>query len=137
MSERSVDSSEGVVRDSKAFRAVVLTHFKHPKNRGALPGATVSVAGANPLCGDRIRIELRVEGDAIVDARFTADACAITIATASVVTDGVRGKTLRDLAMFDSAWVERALDGPPPSARTRCVTLVIDTLRRAAEAMSR
>jgi nitrogen fixation NifU-like protein len=129
VSGAGADSHSG----STAFRAIVLEHFKHPKNRGALANATVSVAGANPLCGDRIRVELRVDDGVIADARFTADACAISIATASMLTEGIKGRALTEVSDFDSAWVERALEGPPPAARARCVTLVLDTLRRAAE----
>ena len=56
-----------------AFRAVVLEHFRHPRNRGPLEQATASVEGANPLCGDRIRVEVRVVDGTVDDARFTAE----------------------------------------------------------------
>jgi nitrogen fixation NifU-like protein len=131
------EGDAGARRESTAFRAAVLEHFRHPKNRGPLAAATVSMAGANPLCGDRIRIELRVDDGVITEARFTADACAISIATASVVTEGIRGRPVGELDRFDSAWVERALEGSPPPARSRCVTLVVDTLHRAAEQAGR
>ena len=116
---------------STTFRAVVLEHFKHPRNRGALPNATVSIDGANPLCGDRIRIQLLVDGGAIAEARFTADACAICIATASMITSHVRGMRLEEALAVDRVWAEAALQGPPPPARQRCVALSIDTLHRA------
>ena len=92
-----------------AFRAVVLEHFRHPRNRGPLDGATASHEGANPLCGDRIRIQVRVTDGAIADARFTADACAICIASASVLTEHVRGKSVREADMVDLEWISRAL----------------------------
>lgn len=115
-----------------AFRAVVLEHFKHPKNRGPLDGASVSVEGANPLCGDRIRVQLLIAGDVVADARFTADACAICIASASVLTECARGMRVDELRALDRARIERALEGAPPAARVKCVTLPIDTLHRAA-----
>jgi nitrogen fixation NifU-like protein len=114
-----------------AFRAVVLDHFKHPRNRGALSNATVSIDGANPLCGDRIRIQLLVDDGAVAEARFTADACAICIATASMLTSHVRGMRLEEAAAIDRAWAEAALQGAPPAARQRCVALPVDTLHRA------
>ena len=120
---------------STAFRAVVLQHFKHPKNRGPLADATVSMDGANPLCGDRIRVQLRVEADVVTEARFTADACAICIAAASVMTDRARGMKLRELGAIDVEWVHRALEGAPPPARVKCVTLPVETLHRAADAV--
>ncbi|HXT17445.1 MAG TPA: iron-sulfur cluster assembly scaffold protein [Gemmatimonadaceae bacterium] len=114
-----------------AFRAIVLEHFKHPRNRGPLPDATVSVEGANPLCGDRIRVELLVDDDTIADARFTADACAICIAAASTLTEHARGMGISRARAIDVQWLHRALEGEPPPARMRCVTLPLDTLHRA------
>jgi nitrogen fixation NifU-like protein len=115
---------------------VVLKHFKHPQNRGPLVNPSVSIDGANPLCGDRIRIELRVESGTVVDVGFTADACAICIATASVITERVRGMSLDETNALDVSWVEEALEGAPPPARHRCVTLAVDTLHRAIAAGS-
>jgi nitrogen fixation NifU-like protein len=115
-----------------AFRAIVLEHFRRPRNRGALEGAQASVEGANPLCGDRIRIELRAENGVIAEARFTADACAICIAAASVLTERARGLAIDESRAIDAEWVHRALDGAPPAARQRCVTLPIETFHRAA-----
>ncbi len=116
-----------------AFRAVVIEHFRRPRNRGALPGATVSVEGANPLCGDRIRVELLVENGAIADARFTADACAICIAAASMITEGARGMRLTETGSLALPWVYEKLEGEPPPGRKRCVTLPLDTFFRAVE----
>lgn len=123
-----------------AFRAAVLEHFRRPRNRGTLPGATVSVEGANPLCGDRIRVQLLVqplaEDRTIADARFTADACAICIAAASVLTESARGKTVSAAVSLDHAWLCAALEGEPPAGRTRCVTLPLDTFHRALHALA-
>ena len=114
-----------------AFRAAVLEHFKHPRNRGPLDGANASEEGANPLCGDRIRVQLRVIDGVVVDARFTADACALCIASASVLTDHVRGMAVHDAMRLEIGVVHRALDGDPPAGRLKCTVLPLDTLRRA------
>jgi nitrogen fixation protein NifU and related proteins len=114
-----------------AFRAVVLEHFRHPRNRGPLDGASVSVEGANPLCGDRIRVELRTNGGAIAEAGFTADACALCIASASLLTEHVRGMRLADANAIEPAWIHAALGGDPPRGRERCAQLPLETLRRA------
>ncbi len=114
-----------------AFRAAVLEHFRHPKNRRRIDGATASVEGANPLCGDRIRVELKVESGSIADAAFTADACAVCIAAASVLTERLRGATLLDAEAIDVAWVHAALGGEPPRGRERCAQLPLGTLQRA------
>jgi nitrogen fixation NifU-like protein len=115
-----------------AYRAVVLEHFRRPRNRSTLPNANRAADGANPLCGDRIRIQLRVVEDAIVDARFMADACALCIASASLLTERVRGMTTRAAAELDAEWIVGLLEGDPPPGRLRCATLPLDTLKRAA-----
>ncbi len=118
------------------FRAVVLQHFRQPRNRGPLANATAEAEGANPLCGDRIRVQLRTEGDRITDAKFTADACALCIASASLLTEQVRGLSLSELRGIDAAWIANALEGEPPPARRKCATLPLDTMHRAIASLA-
>lgn len=114
-----------------AFRAVVLEHFRHPRNRGSLAEVSAQAEGANPLCGDRIRVQLRAEHGSIAEARFTADACALCIASASLLTEHVRGMVVSDARSVELSWLYRALEGEPPPGRRRCAQLALDTLRRA------
>jgi nitrogen fixation protein NifU and related proteins len=114
-----------------AFRAIVLEHFRHPRNRGPLDTATSSAEGVNPLCGDRIRVQVRVVDGVVVDTRFTADACAICIASASLLTDHVRGMHVSDAIQVDARWIHTSLEGEPPAGRLKCAVLALDTLRRA------
>lgn len=114
-----------------AFRAAVLEHFKHPRNRGSLEEANASEEGANPLCGDRIRVQLRVIDGVIAEARFIADACALCIASASVMTDHVKGMAVDDAVRLEIGVIHRALEGEPPPGRLKCTLLPLDTLRRA------
>ena len=118
-----------------AFRAVVLEHFRRPRNRGPLAGANAEAEGANPLCGDRIRVQILADGGAIVDARFTADACAICIAAASILTEGARGLRAGDARSLDLAWLNASLEGEAPPGRRRCVALPLDTFHRAVDAI--
>lgn len=118
-----------------AFRAVVLEHFRHPRNRGPLADAHASAEGANPLCGDRIRIQLRADDEAITDARFTADACALCVASASLLTEHVRGMRIGDAALVDVAWLHHSLEGEPPPGRRRCAQLPLETMHRAVTAL--
>jgi nitrogen fixation protein NifU and related proteins len=116
-----------------AFRAAVLEHFRRPRNRGALADAHATAEGANPLCGDRIRVQLRAENGIISEAWFTADACAVCIASASVLTEHVRGMRLDDARSVDVTWIHRSLEGEPPPGRRRCAQLPLDTLHRAVD----
>jgi NifU-like protein involved in Fe-S cluster formation len=117
-----------------AFRAVVIEHFRRPRNRGTLTGANGSAEGANPLCGDRIRVQVLAKDGSIVDARFTADACALCIAAASLLTERARGLPLSETSCLDPVWLQSALEGAPPAGRGKCVSLPLETLHRAIAA---
>jgi len=114
-----------------AYRAIVLEHFRRPRNRSSLPEASHSAEGANPLCGDRIRMQLLVENGVILEARFTADACALCIATASLLTEHVRGRDVDRARTVDFVQVVSLLEGEPPAGRRKCAALPLDTLHRA------
>jgi nitrogen fixation NifU-like protein len=75
------------------YQSIILDHNRRPKNYGALEGATNRAEGRNPLCGDEVAVELRVEDDVITDVRFTATGCAVSRAAASIMTQAVKGKT--------------------------------------------
>jgi len=113
------------------YRNIVLEHFRHPRNRGPLTAADVSVEGANPLCGDRVRIELRVVDETIADAGFTADACVLCVASASLLTEHVRGMRTAAARDLNDAIAFELVGGSVPRPRERCATLPLDTLRRA------
>ena len=76
------------------YREVILDHYKHPHNAGTLEHPDVSHEDNNPLCGDRIRIDLHVESGIITDVRFQGSGCAISQASASLLTDELKGKSL-------------------------------------------
>lgn len=75
------------------YQTIILDHNRRPKNYGALDGATCSAEGRNPLCGDEVKVELRIAGDEIEDVRFTASGCAVSRASASIMTQAVKGKS--------------------------------------------
>ena len=118
-----------------AYRHVVIELFRHPKNRGSLLDAAASAEGANPLCGDRIRVELAGDAGCVTEARFTADACALCIASASLLTEHVRGMSAGDALSIDTTWLFASLEGEPPAGRRKCAVLPLDTLRRAVAAL--
>lgn len=112
------------------YGSVITEHFRRPRNQGALPEATASAEMVNPLCGDRIRVAVLVDSDRIADARFVANACAICVAAASLLTEHVRGMSPDDASRLgDEAAL--ALVGSVPAGRTRCATLPVEALRRA------
>jgi nitrogen fixation NifU-like protein len=75
------------------YQEVILDHTKHPRNFGALPHPTHRASGRNPLCGDQLVLTLEVEADRVRDARFAGKGCAISTASASLLTEAVKGRT--------------------------------------------
>jgi NifU-like protein involved in Fe-S cluster formation len=71
----------------------------------------------------------------IADARFTADACALCIASASLLTEHIRGMPIVDARRVDIAWLHRSLEGEPPPGRRRCAQLPLETMHRAVAAL--
>ena len=76
------------------YQEVILDHTKHPRNFGTLVKPTHQATGSNPLCGDQLVLTLDVESGRVVDARFAGKGCAISTASASLLTEAVKGKTL-------------------------------------------
>jgi nitrogen fixation NifU-like protein len=75
------------------YREVILDHNRHPRNFGKVDPADSSADGHNPLCGDRLTVTLRLGGDVVEDVKFDGNGCAISVASASLMTEAVRGKT--------------------------------------------
>jgi nitrogen fixation NifU-like protein len=78
------------------YREIILDHYAHPRNRGKLDPADISVEGANPLCGDELSLSARVEDGVIQEVRFEGRGCSISQASASMMTDEMKGKTLAE-----------------------------------------
>lgn len=79
------------------YQEVILDHGKNPRNIGELPDADHVADGHNPLCGDRLHLTVKVENGVITDVKFTGSGCAISMASASVLTEVVLGKTIEDV----------------------------------------
>ena len=119
---------------AEVYSRTVLEHFRRPRNRGPLAAADIAHEGVNPLCGDRLRLQLRLDGDAIAEARFVGDACAITIASASLFTDMIRGLSLDDAVAFDEERLVSALEAEIRPGRRGCALLPLMVLRAGVEA---
>ena len=82
---------------SDLYQQVILDHCKHPRNFHDLPAATCSAQGHNPLCGDQLKLYLATDGDTIKDISFIGSGCCISKASASLLTESVKGKTKREV----------------------------------------
>jgi nitrogen fixation NifU-like protein len=84
------------------YQEVILDHSKRPRNFRAMPGANRKAVGHNPLCGDRATVYLQVEGDVVKDASFEGAGCSISTASASMMTDALKGRTVAEaLRLFE------------------------------------
>lgn len=132
------------------YQEVILDHNRRPRNFGVLPDANRHAQGHNPLCGDRLTLAARLVGDRIEDIRFEGSGCAISRASASLMTDAVKGARITDaLALFDRfrALVTSSIDDAPDDgalgklavfggvraypARVKCASLAWHTLKAA------
>ena len=78
------------------YQEVVVDHYQHPRNAGTLAHPNRRAEGYNPLCGDQIKLQLTVEDDRITDIAFNGNGCAISTASASVMTESLKGKTVAE-----------------------------------------
>ena len=134
------------------YQEVILDHNRRPPNWGSIDAPDRAADGYNPLCGDKLRLTLRMDGDRIDDVKFEGSGCAISKASASMMTDLVKGKTMdeaEDLVDKLQAMVTAPMDVPAEDAalgklavlsgvrefpaRVKCATLAWHTLRSAHE----
>lgn len=108
----------------------VLDHFLHPRNAGDLPGADTVGEIGNPDCGDMMRLFLKIEGATIAQASFKTFGCAAAIATSSVLTEMIIGKTLDEALRISKKDVSAALDGLP-AEKMDCSNLAAEALHQA------
>ncbi len=108
----------------------VMDHFMNPRNVGQVDGASGIGEVGNPTCGDIMHIESKVKDDIIEDIKFKTFGCAAAIATSSMVTEMVKGKTLQEALRITNRAVAEALDGLPP-VKMHCSNLAADALHQA------
>lgn len=110
----------------------VMQHFLNPHNVGELPDANGIGNVGNPVCGDILRLYIKVEDNRIVDVRFKTFGCGAAIATSSMVTDLVKGKTVDEALQISNKAVAEALGGLP-KIKMHCSVLAEEALRAAIE----
>ena len=115
------------------YSDILLDHFRRPRNYGSLDAPDVSNEQFNPLCGDRIRLELRLEDAKVVEVRFKGDACAICTAAASLLTELVLNEPIADLAKIPDARLISALESDIQPARLQCALLPLLALREGLQ----
>jgi nitrogen fixation NifU-like protein len=114
------------------YGGVILDRFRHPRHFGELPGADAVHEDVNPLCGDRLRVELRFgAGRDVETVRFQGDACAIATASADLLAEMVEGRPVSEALGLERDALLRALEAPIRTSRLSCVSLPLAVLRGA------
>jgi nitrogen fixation protein NifU and related proteins len=111
------------------YSECLLDHFRNPRNYGSLPAPDVAYEAFNPLCGDRIRIELQIRAGRIEAARFVGDGCAISIAAASILTGLITGAGIDQDEVISEAQLLSALQSDIKPSRLKCAFLPLAALR--------
>ena len=112
------------------YSDTVMDHFLHPRNVGDIPDASGVGNVGNPICGDVMRMYIKVENDIIVDAKFKTFGCGAAIATSSMATELVKGKSIKDALSISNKAVAQALGGLP-AVKLHCSVLAEQALRAA------
>src|SRR5699024_3390109 len=91
------------------YRQVIMDHYKNPRNKGSVDRDALAVDMNNPTCGDRIQLQLQVEDGVVQDAKFTGEGCSISMSSASMMTQAVKGKKLDDALNMSKAFSDMML----------------------------
>jgi len=114
------------------YQEQILDHYKHPRNKGPLPGATFDARDTNPLCGDEVTLHLKVDGShRLSEARFEGQGCAISQASASLLTTILKGLSTSEARVLTEATLLAKLGIPLSVVRRKCALLSFHVLRRA------
>lgn len=113
------------------YRDFILDHYRNPRNAGTLPDPDATFEDNNPLCGDKIRMDLRVEDGKVTDVKFAGRGCAISMASASLLTEQIKGMPIADIAKLGKDDVLANVGINISAARLKCALLGIKVLKQA------
>ena len=116
--------------ESGPYNQVVMDHLKHPRNMGEMENPDGVGEAQNPVCGDAMRLFIKVETGRIVDVRFLTYGCGAAIASSSMTTEMIKGKTIDQALMISDEVIAEALGGLPPS-KIHCSVLAEKAIRAA------
>ncbi len=115
---------------SMDYREYILDHYRNPRNYGTLEQPDAHAEDSNPLCGDQLAIDLQIEGDRVSAVRFRGRGCAISQASASMLSEMIEGQPVEEVVKLGKEDILEALGIPISPARTKCAFLCLRVLHR-------
>ncbi len=109
----------------------IISHYEHPHNKGKLIDPSVMLHEYNPVCGDDLTIYCLIEENKLKDVKFDGEGCAISIGTASMLTDHVKNKLLSEIEDMNLDTIKTLIGMDPGSSRVKCATLALKALQGA------
>ena len=116
---------------NELYLEVILDHNKNPRNNGTLEQYTHHAEGHNPLCGDDITIQLIIKKNQVKEIKFKGEGCAISIASASLLTEEIKGKTIKEILKLNQEDIMKLLMIPISPGRIKCATLSLKAVQGA------
>jgi nitrogen fixation NifU-like protein len=111
------------------YRELILDHYQHPHNHGEIPDADITYEDSNPLCGDKIRIDIKTKNNIVTDVKFNGKGCAISQASASMLTDELIGKSVDEIRKMDKQFILDMLGIPLGPTRIKCALLPLKVIK--------
>jgi len=115
------------------YREQLMDIYKDPSNKGSLKNTDIEATEANPFCGDTLTLQLKIEDGVIEDVAFDGPGCIVTIASAALLTEELRGKTLKEAKKITKEEVLSLLGVELTTSRVKCATLILDALNSALD----
>ncbi len=109
----------------------LISNYEHPHNKGKISGADAKFHEFNPVCGDDLTLYLKVRGGKVEDVKFDGTGCAISIASASMLTDEIKGKKLSEIESMNFEKLKEIIGIDPGPVRLKCATLSLKALKKA------
>ncbi len=114
------------------YRDNIIDHYQNPRNFGTLEHPDISYEDSNPVCGDEIRMDLKIQDGRVADARFQGHGCSISQASASMLTEEIIGKSLEEVKQIDKQYLLDLLGIPLGPVRLKCALLSLKVLKAGA-----
>ena len=114
------------------YRDNIIDHYQNPRNYGTLEHPDISYEDSNPVCGDEIRMDLKIQDGRVAAARFQGHGCSISQASASMLTEEIMGKTLEEVKQIDKQYLLDMLGIPLGPVRLKCALLSLKVLKAGA-----